>query len=159
MEGASFPVPCPAGTIGRSPRLGVEAGCEECAYPQSSTLGSHACTSCVSQHYRMPEQSNTSGLVCEDCMDGAVCPANSTLRTVNVTTGHWRLSARSQDVDECDQAGDWTPCIGGNSAGLLGDGYCALGHDGPLCRLWTTLAGLRGSMSRGWLASKPCEAG
>ena len=52
----------------------------------------------------------------------------------------WRLSPYSPTVSDCRtstrNASSWkSPCLGGQSPGVDGQGYCAEGHYGPLCEL------------------------
>ena len=83
-------------------------------------------------------------LVCLPCLGApgsqlAVCAQNSTLQTVRLTPGHWRLSDRSNVVSECAKVmrdgSEFSPCIGGDSAGDGGRGYCADGHQGVRCEV------------------------
>lgn len=68
---------------------------------------------------------------------GAVCPWNSTLRTLQLKQGYWRLSDTSMSILKCDVDVDDDDdklderCEGGGMVYT-----CAPGHEGPLCQVW-----------------------
>eukprot|EP00966_Prymnesium_polylepis_P288265 6658297-Prymnesium_polylepis.1 len=71
---------------------------------------------------------------CKDCLSGATCGENTSLATVKLLPGHWRLSETSEVVSKCEEIGTaQSPCKGGSDA----SGYCREGHTGPLCKLCT----------------------
>ena len=68
-------------------------------------------------------------------LDFITCATNTTLQTLRLTSGIWRLGSDSLDLQRCADYDDSskTPCLGGADAGDDGDGYCREGHTGPLC--------------------------
>ena len=72
---------------------------------------------------------------CEPCLEHATCGIDTLLETVSVNAGHWRLSNRSTQILGCSRAEDESivACVGGSDAGVLGAGYCAERHSGPVC--------------------------
>ena len=63
-----------------------------------------------------------------------------TAANIVLKKSRWRLSPESPETSQCKtssrEASIWkTPCLGGPSAGLEGQGYCVEGHYGPLCEL------------------------
>ena len=63
----------------------------------------------------------------------AQCPSNSTLRSIVLLPGHWRLSDRTTDVRPCGGSTNCSGCMGGTSSG-----GCAAGRGGPLCQICTS---------------------
>ena len=129
-EGAISPTQCPAGTFGQTERLGEESGCTKCEPPTSSVPGSIECTSCEAGFYLLPSP-NSSSIVCESCLAGASCPANTTIRTIVLGEGQWRLGPLSKDAFECMSSNDgFSPCIGGNGTGVDDKelSYCREGY-------------------------------
>ena len=75
---------------------------------------------------------SSSSQACDDSL--YKCGRNTTLHTLNVSSGVWRLSEQSLDFYKCKEAAlGGTPCPGGAGAGTLGEDYCREGHTGPLC--------------------------
>jgi hypothetical protein len=73
---------------------------------------------------------------CKDCLSGATCSENTSLATVKLLPGHWRLSETSEVVSKCEDVSDLniqSPCKGGSDTSE----YCREGHTGPLCKLCT----------------------
>ena len=159
VAGSSAPEACPAGSIGRQERLTSKEFCSECVYPSSSEAGSSTCGICLREYYEPPRtddrQHGGADLQCAKCLKSATCPANTSLATVVLNPGRWRLSPQSAvtypcavvgggpDVNGTDMAGgnataSWTgPCKGGAVAASDGEGYCQPGHMGPLCQICT----------------------
>ena len=154
------PLPCPASTVGRQPRLGAAEFCTECEAPLTSSEGASSCAFCVAGYYHTPlraahalapgaaNHSATSvdakagggsadRYKCTACLSDATCAANTTLATVDLHRGFWRLGARSTTLSACLWANNFTACRGGADAGSGGDGYCEGGFRGPLCQLCT----------------------
>lgn len=97
---------------------------------------------------------------CLPCPFGASCVRdNSTTlftgfraETIVLNKYRWRLSAHAPETYECKTSGDeesiWTtPCLGGASAGVDGQGYCVEGHWGPLCELCNQTTTGEGSLN------------
>ena len=148
------PTPCPNGTAGALERLGDLEFCTDCVSPKTSDAGATVCTTCKAEYYSTFRAGATDNFTCSPCLYGAVCPANTELRSVTLLRGSWRLSPFSSAVYRCgcgaDLAGrdcelkavveldgvdEDSVCIGGSDGGEDGDGYCAAGHRGPLCRV------------------------
>ncbi|KAL1512046.1 hypothetical protein AB1Y20_005320 [Prymnesium parvum] len=105
-------LPCPEHT---SSAGGVDAGCDVCA---------------PGRYLRSGYTVSTDG--CGECPSGAECPWNSTLATLAVKPGYWRLSTLTTRIYACVSAGaNRTSCAGGTES----DSLCAPGHDGPLCEV------------------------
>ena len=109
---------------------------------QLASVGVDKCV-CVRDYYRINPSIDAE---CFSCFSGegsfgdldvVTCPVNSTLETVVVKPGYWRLSDRSDDLSKCEFSynGSFTPCVGGANAGHRGDGYCLPGHEGPRCEV------------------------
>ena len=62
------------------------------------------------------------------------CPINTTISTLNLTSGFWRIGPLSRDMQECARQGGWSPCRGGTSS----IDYCEDGFTGPLCSICTS---------------------
>lgn len=82
---------------------------------------------------------------CTRCPDGSSCdePGASTVETLTLNEGYWRISWSSEILVECELKG---ACVGGrssrqtsgirrllNAVDAFSDGYCDTGHTGPLC--------------------------
>eukprot|EP00966_Prymnesium_polylepis_P268299 6198077-Prymnesium_polylepis.1 len=105
--------------------------CLTCASPMSSAFGSSACDVCEAGFYRVSDFLAPSAANCRECPQTFECVLNTTLATVNVLPGYWRLSATATRAYVC--AG--TSCLGGMDAGDFGSGYCAANYTGPLCEV------------------------
>ena len=67
---------------------------------------------------------------------GVQCPVGTTISTLVLLEGQWRLSSTSLDIFFCgkeDSGKNGEACIGGSDPGENGNGYCRKGHSGPLC--------------------------
>jgi len=143
--------PCAAGTVQPStasascddclpgtfqPERGRTA-CDMCPTLTNSTAPFTACEQCVEGRYRTSLEIAANADSCRPCPAGASCPYGSTiLPTLFLEPGTWRISRQTRTFELCLQgAGGSTVCTGGPLAGDDGDGYCALGHTGPLCQL------------------------
>lgn len=122
---------CPAGLYLDA----KDGGCKMCEGDAWSFTGSTSCEICRKGTYRVE------GLdfKCSACLDGATCGANTTLQTAALNKGRWRLSPASRELSRCRYskmtATAFTPCAGGDDAGMKGEGYCAAGHHGLLCEV------------------------
>ena len=164
---------CAAGTVlSERGRLWLEAGggssdvagdedmvlCEACVGVFTwSVPGAGTCEWCADGHYHDEVDGR-----CNDCPDWAVCRAYTTIATLVLRPGYWRLTNRTLDARECAEsvaeatakaklAGEdqelelfdhnvdqFGPCVGGNFShagedGLRRGAYCRPGHEGPLC--------------------------
>ena len=143
LEGTSEPAACPAGTAGRATGLGAIEFCSVCPGLMASAAGGSACTWCKEGYYAQPSLLTTGEVSCTSCPElGAVCPVNSTLSTMELARGYWRLSptvpALSACVVKTNSSHTVSACIGGRDAGDDGSGYCMAGHHGPLCQVCET---------------------
>jgi transcription elongation factor Elf1 len=100
------------------------AECLRCAHPTSSEAGSSVCDICAEDTYRVHAALAPSVSNCRACPISFQCGFNTTLETVYVRPGFWRLSERASQAYACDGGADG-PCVGGSIAGDLGRGYCA----------------------------------
>jgi len=140
--------PCPPGSI--QPRIGstscdpcgvglyqAESGapCVPCEERTSSREGSTVCEVCAPQYYiekgEVPSSNN-----CKRCPVGASCGWNTTVETMIVLEGYWRLSPFSPSISKCasgdtPNATNATSCLGGNA----GDETCASRTYGPMCQV------------------------
>jgi hypothetical protein len=138
-SGANRRVPLPSGRCGCGAgfhQLTEAEDCEPCAPSKSSgdgALGNDGCDICDEGFYRPSALSSSS--LCEPCLDVATCPLNATILSLDLLRGRWRHSPATTDVHICKSSGDWSPCRGGNDAGVEGDGYCAKDYRGPRCEL------------------------
>ena len=124
--------------------------CLPCETRLNSTAGATKCTLCANSRYHRTEF-EASANSCRDCPPRAGCYWRATtLETVVVDYGYWRLSNLSRDLRSCPMEGGVSPCCGGslildsNGSGasnctrasddaLAADPYCREGHKGPLC--------------------------
>ena len=72
---------------------------------------------------------------CKVCEDWHVCANATTIETLVLERGYWRHSDATPQTWLCKSNGDWSPCAGGDRAGVDGNGYCASGYRGPRCEL------------------------
>jgi hypothetical protein len=118
------------------PKRGGTA-CDLCPRFTNSTQPFSECELCEAGRYRTSEEVPANDESCRPCPAGASCPYGSTtLPTVTLNSGRWRISDRARTFELCRQSnGNVTACVGGPSVGQDGDGYCAPNHTGPLCEL------------------------
>ena len=126
------------------PLMGQTTPCNQCPPGKTSIEGSAKCDICPSGSYdrNHPAGSDGSGggpeaLECRSCIANAVCIADATIATINITAGMWRASDRSDILYPCIKRGQVTPCLGGVTVGEAGDGYCTAGTSGALCQTCT----------------------
>jgi len=127
-KGQTQCVSCASGE--HQPHTG-EAYCLSCTIGQYSVSGSAYCDICAETYYR--PHANSSAHACESCssLDGLLCPLNSTVETLQVQPGWWRLSPHSTRAYKCASQGNTSVCVGGSRGGSL----CAPDHKGPLCKV------------------------
>ena len=120
--------------IGRYQPYKGAAECLQCVAPLSAVVGSPVCSVCGATWYQVTTSTPPSALNCQPCPSAFDCGVNTTLSTVMVRPGYWRLSASAQTAYRCrgDERG---PCTGGREVGQLGDGYCNGNSSGPLCEV------------------------
>ncbi|KAL1503142.1 hypothetical protein AB1Y20_011204 [Prymnesium parvum] len=124
-------VDCSQGTY----QLELGALCQDCPTGTSSLPRSSTCEVCAPGYFLEPGYTASSAS-CNPCPKGAVCGWNTTLATLGVQRGFWRLSPLTSTVYECQgekalNLTNATACKGGQS----GDDVCAPGHSGPLCQV------------------------
>ena len=131
---------CPTGYSQAKPGRTV---CKACPLHTNSTPGEDECKHCVNGRYRIDDE-KASPAACKPCPANADCDFNhTTLPTITLKPGFWRLSAASSIVYPCsslfsraDKLGsNDTACLGGSKAGVGGAMYCKPGVYGPLCKL------------------------
>lgn len=110
--------------------------CNNCLFRLSSLQGSASCDVCDEGFFRRDAQGAVTPSTCEPCFDkGAECPWNTTLETIVVLPGFWRLSNRSMEMTKCDGSAVEQRCLGGKDAGVDGEGYCGNLYTSPECQL------------------------
>ena len=115
--------------------------CRRCDVGQDSrraTLndtGSAGCTLCAANFFRPDVQLPSSACTTCEEIPGVTCPFNSTIETLVLREGYWRLSPKTLQTWRCMESGSWSPCRGGSEAGINGDGFCREGYRGPRCEL------------------------
>jgi len=111
------------------PEVGA-ATCRVCKAATSSLSGSDQCRICAPS-YRRPN-ADSSVTQCESCdnIPGALCGANTTIASLILRPGYWRLSTLTTKTYRCDTLGNQT-CVGGTE----GNSICKDGHAGPLCKV------------------------
>ena len=112
---------CRSGYFASSETRGV---CETCPKGVSSlpgSVGAAACSFCDEGFY-----SRAHGEPCVQCLTGGECPLNSTLSTILLRKGFWRLSPYSTVIEACTGDNDTSPCVGGRNKGTCAAGF--LGH-------------------------------
>ena len=112
------------------------AECHNCLTRLSSFSGSATCNICDEGFFRRDALTEATTESCKLCFEkGARCPTNTTLETVVVLPGFWRLSNRSKQMIKCKGSAAVKRCIGGMDAGFSGEGYCSERYTGPECLL------------------------
>lgn len=164
--GESAPEPCPSGRFGRDERLTAEAFCISCPALTTSLPGASACAFC--EHGYFARGTDASGdLACFPCepqegvtlslkpregaawKGGASCSEETigvahgatSLATVNISAGFWRLGPNATELSKCASVDGHSPCIGGTVAGDAGSGYCLDGYSGPRCEVCANTTG------------------
>eukprot|EP00966_Prymnesium_polylepis_P321090 7377409-Prymnesium_polylepis.2 len=109
--------------------------CDVCPRFTSSSAGAVTCDICAEGRFRLDARTSVSTENCNQCPTGAICSFNTTVATMELLEGFWRISMETSEVSACEWKDDYTPCRGGVDAGDHGVGYCAPGHRGPWCQL------------------------
>lgn len=123
-ENASACEPCPQSTY--QPEKQRE--CVPCPQGLSSPPGASKCDVCAPGYFRDDPPAE-----CIPCPLGATCEWNTTVRSMRIKSGFWRLSPLAVKIYKCEYGVNGsTPCL---AAGNAGDSICVAGHSGPLCRV------------------------
>jgi len=142
--GTSSPIPCPRNSTSTSLGANVPEACIPCP-PNAFTTGTNSTRK--DQCKCLPNFYSTDPLddwECAPCGTGMVCnESGSTLRTLNVRLGYYRLSPTSRHVRRCSDSAagcnDESACAKGTSgcAGGIGSGeqLCRPTLTGPFCQL------------------------
>eukprot|EP00966_Prymnesium_polylepis_P137903 3186902-Prymnesium_polylepis.1 len=131
--------------------------CNNCLARTSSYPASAECDVCDVHFYRLDAQTEANQTTCIPCPEkGAACPMDTTLETIIVLPGHWRLSGWSRVITRCVGNTAAERCVGGpNASGtaasvgriltstvvdgdapnINGDDYCGPIYSGPECLL------------------------
>jgi len=102
-----------------------------------NTSASTGCTLCAPGYYRTDSSLPASS--CTSCgfIQGGVCDINTTIQTIYIKPGYWRMSGESLEILPCDTGTDSgtfaSSCKGGYSS--EDDGYCLEEFTGPSCAL------------------------
>jgi len=86
-------------------------------------IGVAGCQICNEGYFRPSDDA-----ACEPCLEGAHCPLNSSLATIEMRDGFWRLSPYATRLLSCVNKSS-VACLGGSVSGA-----CAPAHGGPLCK-------------------------
>jgi hypothetical protein len=165
---ASKPEPCPEGTAGLSENLAGAAFCTACSPTTTSLPGSSKCDFCLKDYYtsgstndqvasvectsclsEFPDTENGQAIECTATTDAdgkAITHGATSLESIRLMRGQWRLGPRSTEVVACKRnSTGGSPCIGGTNSGefsvtdsgvnYTGSGFCLPGHTGPLCEV------------------------
>jgi len=131
--GGSTCPPCAPGTF--QPSEG-RSECRLCATRTTSVPPYTSCSGCDSGFVRSSGAVAATQESCRPCHPLATCPLNSTtLATMQLRPGAWRLSPFSHMLETCGEARGTSPCTGGRDAGADGAGYCRTGHSGLRCEI------------------------
>lgn len=122
---------------------GGVAVCEHCPLGLSASSYSPTCDVCAKDFFRPTAASSVAD--CVPCPALAICGVDTTVQTLQMQSGAWRLSNQTTEIHLCRNADEsaiettrgssilYSPCVGGPSAGVDGRGYCLEGHTGPKC--------------------------
>lgn len=138
MQPAFGEVLCVACSQGESQPKPGQSQCTLCAAQTTSVEPFESCSECEGGTYRDAD-AEASTDACRPCHPLAECPLpnGNTLPTVLLKNGTWRLSNSSRAIQRCQARGRVSPCLGGQNAGVDGDGYCRDGHSGFRCEVCT----------------------
>ena len=152
-SGSTGCVPCPGGTYSS---IRGSAECSHCLARLSSYEGSTSCSVCAAGYFRRNAATVATPQACDDSLcnaPGVYCPEDSTLETLVLLPGYWRLSNRSRKITKCSGGNATARCKGGTgttlpvalprrqleqprravaaSSTLEGDVYCGELYTGP----------------------------
>eukprot|EP00966_Prymnesium_polylepis_P314496 7267275-Prymnesium_polylepis.1 len=124
--------PCEPGTWKGVTSIDSCAPCPALSSTPAAGATSHDQCECLPGFYAtLP----TGDFVCHKCSSFDCPRAGTTLATIAVRPGTWRLSSRTASIVSCARdANGTTPCRGGQSSAA---GYCAEGHSGARCEVCT----------------------
>ena len=115
--------------------------CNNCLQRTSSFPGSTECLVCDKDYYRWGAEVEATPEACIPCpAKGASCPMDTTIETIVVHPGHWRLFKWSWEITACEGDNATQRCVGSsnangfNSSGF-GDDYCGRDYTGPECKI------------------------
>ena len=136
--------PCSTGYFNPSRSASDSARCLSCeghfgaAHLVTKELGAWSSAQCVCAVSYYDKASGGEQRKCTRCdANNMHCMHKGlSLGTVPLPQARWRHTNRTSTIYECDTVGNSTACLGGEWNGT-GDGYCADGHKGPLCK-WCT---------------------
>ena len=128
--------PCTGGLFNPSPNGSTASVCLSC---DAHFLAAHLVTLaaggskadeciCAAGYYDAAADSTQRDCVACDTTRMLCTRPGLTLATLPLREHHWRLSNRTSGIYACDIADNVSACLGG------AEGYCADGHEGPLCR-------------------------
>ena len=139
-EGSATPTYCPVGTYNDLRNRSSKQDCLLCSrvhqgeHRTTVTEGSTQCDACMAEYFDVESRQANATIECASCPEsGANCSVNSTLSSLEIVPGFWRLSPRARTPLACAGHATDSPCLGGPDAGVDGRGYCRPGHRGPLC--------------------------
>jgi hypothetical protein len=141
MSGSFFP--CSTGSFNPNADASDAAACLSCdAHFKVDNLvtlelGASSPEQCVCAANYYDEATREEQRTCRRCDASMQCTRSGlSLATVPQRLSYWRHTNRTAAVYDCDTVGDISPCVGGEWNGTS-NGYCADGHEGPLCK-WCT---------------------
>ncbi|KAL3901438.1 MAG: hypothetical protein SGPRY_012276 [Prymnesium sp.] len=76
-----------------------DAGCKLCSVRTNSTQGATTCGVCAQGFYRKHTGEGASDKTCNQCDASVDCPSNSTLSTLVLRIGYWRLSDKTKELE------------------------------------------------------------
>ena len=118
-SGSTGCVPCPGGTYSS---IRGSAECSHCLARLSSYEVSTSCSLCATGYFRLNAATEATPQACDDSLcnaPGVHCPEDSTLETLVVLPGYWRLSNRSREIIACSGGNATARCKGGRGARAL----------------------------------------
>ena len=110
-------LPCRTRTGGTYTGINGSAECSNCLTRLSSYEGSTSCDVCAEGFFRLDAQTVATPNNCDDslCTDpGVYCPHDTTLETILLRPGFWRVSNRSREISACSGGNVTARCKGGN---------------------------------------------
>lgn len=102
-EGGEACLPCHPSTY--QDAAGATA-CTLCSARTNSTAGAVSCGLCARGFYRKDVSVVASEMTCKVCDERVDCPSNSTVATLVLHRGYWRLSNASTELQVCRQSAE-----------------------------------------------------
>ena len=106
--------------------------CVSCPARTSSVAGAQSCGVCAAGFLRTAGTVTASSETCTPCPEAGTCDWNTTLTTMRMRAGWWRISNRSSEFIRCRDTANGSVCIGGCTVGT-----CLANHTGPECLVCT----------------------